>query len=214
MNKISSGNSNEKKYIVINNNNTINENDQYIKIEFSDEDRDKEKDKDKQESQNENKNIIEDLNKNSVNKKRFLRLIIIIFILLIIICFSIIFSLLYNKKEDKSNSNNNTSIDKLIEENNDLKYIFQTENYYLLDKIQRKNKVFTQGLFFDTNSTLIESGGLYGKSSIRRFDLKNPDDNYWYYENESKYFAEGASIYRNKFIFQLTWKERDMYRKY
>jgi len=145
------------------------------------------------------------------NSKKFYILIFISFVILIIICFAILFPLIYkNKSEEENDDISKTDVQSLIDTNKNESYLFETSDYILIDKISRKQKVFTQGLFFDTNSTLIESGGLYGKSKLRRFELKNPDNSL--YENilETKYFAEGATLYLNKFIFQLSWRERVM----
>lgn len=113
----------------------------------------------------------------------------------------------------KIRTNNDSSsgdVQNLINSNTNTTFIFETHDYFLVDKKSRKNKVFTQGLFFDTESTLIESGGLYGESKLRRFELKSPDENLFEYDLDLKYFAEGACLYQNKFVLQLTWKERVM----
>lgn len=140
------------------------------------------------------------------SKKRFLNCIKICFIILIVICFAIIFALV-NKDKLKNNSDND-NVQSLIELNTDSRHIFETNDYYLVEKIGRQNKVFTQGLFFDTDTTLIESTGLYGKSKLRRFGLKTPDMSLYENNLDMNYFSEGACIYKNKYIFQLTWREK------
>ena len=86
---------------------------------------------------------------------------------------------------------------------------------YLLKKtLPRKGKpIFTQGLTFLNNSTLIESGGIYGQSSI----------NYIEYPSlrqiktkglHGRYFAEGLDFHyderENLEIYQLTYREREI----
>ncbi len=162
------------------------------------------------ESIKEKENTKETESKN--NSKKFYILILIGFLLIIIICFSIIFPLAIRKGKNYSeeNENNSDDIQILIDKNKNPKFIFEANDYYLVDKISRKNKIFTQGIFFDTNNTIIESAGLYGYSKLRRFNLKYPDNELSVNYLDSEFFAEGACLYLNKFILQLTWRERKM----
>jgi len=72
--------------------------------------------------------------------------------------------------------------------------------------IKRNELYYTQGLFFDTDSTVMESGGQYGRSSLVRMKypsmevLKKVD-------LHKKYFAEGIALCGG-YVFQLTWRER------
>lgn len=158
-----------------------------------------------------NKNNENEIEKKK-NSKKFIIIILICFVLLILVCFAIIFPLVYKKESDNNDSDTAYSdVQSLIDKNKNSGFIFEANDYYLFDKISRRNKVFTQGLFFDTNSTLIESGGLYGKSKLRRFSLKTPDLSLIDIPLESSYFAEGACLYLEKYIFQLTWRERVVY---
>ncbi len=63
---------------------------------------------------------------------------------------------------------------------------------------------YTQGLEFH-NDTLYESIGHYGKSELRKVDLKTGEvlKNH---KLKKHYFAEGITIFNNK-IYQLTWRE-------
>ena len=76
-----------------------------------------------------------------------------------------------------------------------------TGNYVLLDSYNHDNNSFTQGFEFNNNK-LYESTGLYGSSSLREINLNG---NIIRQINlDSKYFAEGITIWENK-IIQLTW---------
>lgn len=76
-----------------------------------------------------------------------------------------------------------------------------TGNYVLLDSYNHDNNSFTQGFEFNNNK-LYESTGLYGSSSLREINLNG---NIIQQINlDSKYFAEGITIWENK-IIQLTW---------
>lgn len=157
-----------------------------------------------------NQNEINEKSK-SENSKKFILIILISFAALILICFAIIFPLVYKNGSSADNEDESLSdVQSLIDNNENSSIIFEANDYLLIDKISKANKVFTQGLFFDTNSTLIESGGLYGKSKLRRFALEKPDLNLIEIPLESQYFAEGACMYLDRFILQLTWKERVM----
>jgi glutamine cyclotransferase len=96
-----------------------------------------------------------------------------------------------------------------IEINRNSKILFETNDYIVYEKIKRNEQVFTQGLFFDTANTLIESGGLYGQSVLQKFKINTPDEKYFKIPIERKYFAEGACLFKNK-VYQLTWRERVM----
>jgi len=148
----------------------------------------------------------------SSKSKKFILIILISFLVIISVCFATIFPLVYKNGSENHNTDEGYSeVQSLIDKNKNSGIIFESNEYYLVDKISRAKKVFTQGLFFDTNSTLIESGGLYGKSKLKRFSLKTPDTSIIEISLESQYFAEGACLYLDRYIFQLTWRERIMY---
>ena len=75
---------------------------------------------------------------------------------------------------------------------------------------KRKENFYTQGLFFEDGSTLIQSGGMYKESVIAKLDYpsmevisktKLPD----------KAFAEGIARCGN-YVYQLTWQEKVVYK--
>jgi hypothetical protein len=133
----------------------------------------------------------------------------IIFVVVLVICFIfIIFSSKENKVFSQSHSefgsNDNTkdlSGDGLI--------LFETNDYKVYKKIRRYERYFTQGLFMDTQKTLIESSGLYGESTLQKYFIDSPDQKIYKIPIERQYFAEGACLFQDK-IYQLTWKERIM----
>jgi glutamine cyclotransferase len=101
------------------------------------------------------------------------------------------------------------AFDEKIEINTNRKILFETKDYIVYEKIKRNEQVFTQGLFFDTEDTLIESGGLYGKSVLQKFKLETPDEKLFKIPIDKEYFAEGACLFKNK-VYQLTWREKVM----
>ncbi|RCW53343.1 glutaminyl-peptide cyclotransferase [Halanaerobium sp. ST460_2HS_T2] len=77
-------------------------------------------------------------------------------------------------------------------------------NYQVIESYRHDPKAFTQGLeIFDNN--LYEGTGLYGKSSLRKLEIKSGRilDKI---NLSSDYFGEGITILNNK-IYQLSWKE-------
>jgi glutamine cyclotransferase len=114
-------------------------------------------------------------------------------------------------KNTLSSANSELNNEK-IEVNTNSQILFETKDFIVYGKIKRNKQVFTQGLFFDTDDTIIESGGLYGQSVLQKFKLDTPDQKIFKIPLESKYFAEGACLLNNK-VYQLTWKERVMYVK-
>jgi len=77
-------------------------------------------------------------------------------------------------------------------------YTFTILNSYTHDR-----DAFTQGLAFE-NGTLYEGTGLYGKSSLRRVDLKTGNV-LQVHTLPYEYFGEGITIFRDT-IIQLTWQ--------
>lgn len=79
-------------------------------------------------------------------------------------------------------------------------YTYQIVNIYPHDPT-----AFTQGLSYH-QGFFYESTGLYGRSSLRKVDLKTGKvlQNY---QLQSDYFGEGLTLWQNH-IVQLTWKNR------
>ena len=88
--------------------------------------------------------------------------------------------------------------------------LLETKDFTVYRKIRRFDRYFTQGLFMDTQNTLIESSGLYGESTLQKYFVNAPDQKIYKIPIERRYFAEGACLFDNK-IYQLTWKERVVY---
>ncbi|MGB7787046.1 MAG: glutaminyl-peptide cyclotransferase [Salinimicrobium sp.] len=79
-----------------------------------------------------------------------------------------------------------------------------TYSYEIINTYPHKTDAYTQGLEF-YRDTLYESTGHYGKSTLKKVDLKTGEA-YKKIEIPSDYFAEGITILNDK-IYQLTWKE-------
>lgn len=75
----------------------------------------------------------------------------------------------------------------------------------IVRRIPHELPAFTQGLAIDGNF-IYESTGLYGQSSLRRYELSSGKI-LQKVMLPSQYFAEGIAIFTNE-IFQLTWKEQ------
>lgn len=79
-------------------------------------------------------------------------------------------------------------------------------NNYEIKKIRVKEKRYTQGLFLsDDSKYLYESGGLYAKSTIVKFEypsLKKVNE----LNLKNEYFAEGIAKC-GEYMYQLTWRE-------
>ncbi|GMH93052.1 hypothetical protein TrVE_jg7787 [Triparma verrucosa] len=82
-----------------------------------------------------------------------------------------------------------------------------TKGYTLLSTFPHSRDSFTQGLFYSSTNRLIESCGLYGKSSIREIDL-NTGSVIKSNLIEEKYFAEGVAEGKDGRFVMLTWKEK------
>lgn len=66
-------------------------------------------------------------------------------------------------------------------------------------------EAFTQGLVFD-NGYFFESTGHYGKSTVRKVDVKTGNV-LKVHQLGQEFFGEGLAIYDSR-LFQLTWKEQ------
>jgi len=84
--------------------------------------------------------------------------------------------------------------------------LITTDEYVVKDKINREHSSFyTQGIFFDNNNNLIESGGLYGQSILIK--MKFPELKEISRQNvNGNYFGEGTAKCGD-YIYQLTWRE-------
>ncbi|MCP9201064.1 glutaminyl-peptide cyclotransferase [Gramella sp. GC03-9] len=76
--------------------------------------------------------------------------------------------------------------------------------YEIVNSYPHDISSYTQGLEFH-EGTLYESIGQYGKSKLRKVDLKSGDV-LKEVELDDQYFAEGLTILNNR-LFLLTWKE-------
>jgi glutamine cyclotransferase len=94
--------------------------------------------------------------------------------------------------------------------NTNSEILFETSDYIVIKKIRRYDRYFTQGLFMDTENTLVESSGLYGQSTLQKYEINTPDQKIFKLPIDRNYFAEGVCLYQKK-LFQLTWREREMY---
>ena len=78
----------------------------------------------------------------------------------------------------------------------------------ILKRIKRNELYYTQGIFFDTETTVIESGGLYGESVLVRMEYPSMKI-IKKVKLDQKYFAEGIAKCGD-YIYQLTWKNRQI----
>ncbi|NIP29286.1 MAG: glutaminyl-peptide cyclotransferase [Candidatus Dadabacteria bacterium] len=78
-------------------------------------------------------------------------------------------------------------------------------SYKIINIFPHDKTAFTQGLEFN-DGYLYESTGLYGRSSIRKVDIKTAKI-LKLKTLSSNYFGEGITILNNR-IFQLTWQSR------
>jgi glutamine cyclotransferase len=67
-------------------------------------------------------------------------------------------------------------------------------------------EVFTQGLEMLDSRTVLESGGLYGRSHVRVWDLASGRV-LRRRDNAASHFGEGVTVFNNT-VYQLTWMER------
>ncbi len=76
--------------------------------------------------------------------------------------------------------------------------------YEIINEFPHDKKAFTQGFEF-YNGFFYESTGNYGKSSLRKLEIKTGKI-LQKIDVDKQYFAEGMTIFNNK-IYQLTWKK-------
>ena len=78
----------------------------------------------------------------------------------------------------------------------------------ILKKIPNQKPNYCQGIFYHENF-LYYSSGLYGKSVLKKINLKDNRIEKKYLHNENV-FAEGISLTRN-FLWQLSWREKKVF---
>lgn len=97
--------------------------------------------------------------------------------------------------------------------------------YNLLRQYIRGGIYYTQGFKHISGNKFLESGGLYGKSTIQYLTVELSEETPELYSNvdqktqvhiDKKYFAEGCDVFRdrngNEVIYQLTWKKRKIFK--
>jgi glutamine cyclotransferase len=137
----------------------------------------------------------------------------IILIVTLIVCLFYFFIFYLNETTSSSSEKNDTNTTVINKHNSteiNEAILLETDDFVVNEKIKRTQRVFTQGLLMDTPDTFIESGGLYGKSTLRRFSLNNPDKPLFNNSISKDYFTEGCTLFKGK-IYQLTWREKIMY---
>jgi len=77
-------------------------------------------------------------------------------------------------------------------------------SYEIIQDFPHDGTAFTQGLVFDAAGQLYESDGLFGKSAVRKVDVKTGTSQVRTL-NTRTHFGEGIEIVGNKLV-QLTWK--------
>lgn len=77
-------------------------------------------------------------------------------------------------------------------------------DYRILESYDHDSQAFTQGLEI-YNNQLFEGTGLYGRSSLRKIELKSGRI-LEKIDLDNKYFGEGITILNDK-IYQLSWQE-------
>ena len=85
--------------------------------------------------------------------------------------------------------------------------IISNPQYEVLKNMPRTETFYTQGLLFDKDNNLIESGGLYGESVLVKMEY--PSLNIIKkVKLKENLFGEGIGICKDNYLYQLTWKER------
>jgi glutamine cyclotransferase len=83
-------------------------------------------------------------------------------------------------------------------------------NQNTLTKLKRNELFYTQGLFFDSDYSVLESGGMYGESVLVRIEYPSMKI-LSKVKLENEYFAEGVARCGD-FVYQLTWKNRIIFK--
>ncbi len=78
-------------------------------------------------------------------------------------------------------------------------------SYTIINTYPHDSDAFTQGLAIE-NDVLFEGTGLYGKSALRKVDLRS-GQSLEIRLLPAQYFGEGLTVFRDK-IIQLTWKSK------
>lgn len=79
-----------------------------------------------------------------------------------------------------------------------------SQEYAVVRVLPHDASAFTQGLIY-RNGTLLESTGLYGKSTLREVEI-DTGHVIRHRSLPSRYFGEGLALWSNR-LFQLTWRE-------
>ena len=138
-----------------------------------------------------------------------MKLLILSYLLNIFILFMSLSKLINSLSLSIARSNVlNRNIKNFITKNS--KLVMTTDTYDVLTMIKRTETYYTQGIFFDRDGNLIESGGLYKQSVLVKMEypslrvIKK-------IKLSKKYFGEGVAKCGDK-IYQLTWNERKILR--
>src|SRR6185436_10037310 len=78
-------------------------------------------------------------------------------------------------------------------------------SWQLVNEFPHDPTAYTEGLQY-VNGFLYEGTGRYGKSDVRKTDLKTGKV-LRQHKLDTKYFGEGIVVLKDK-IYQLTWRER------
>lgn len=82
-------------------------------------------------------------------------------------------------------------------------------SYHLIGKSAHDQTCFTQG-YVVNDGYLYESCGLYGRSSLRKIDMKTGAVVKYYADFSDKVFAEGITVMGDR-LYMLTWQSRHLY---
>jgi len=78
-------------------------------------------------------------------------------------------------------------------------------SYKIINTYPHDSNAFTQGLVIE-NDVLFEGTGLYGRSTLRKVDLKS-SQSLQIRILPAQFFGEGLTVFRDK-VIQLTWKSK------
>ncbi|KAI0530505.1 hypothetical protein KFK09_000049 [Dendrobium nobile] len=76
-------------------------------------------------------------------------------------------------------------------------------SFDVVNEFSHDPEAFTQGLLYDGNGTLLESTGIYGKSTVRKVDLQSGKVELSYTMGKS-FFGEGLTLFGER-LLQVTW---------
>lgn len=127
--------------------------------------------------------------------------------ILVITAFSITILLLsFSHTNGSKNTNHSNKRNKSAKTLDSETELLSGSNYKVLNVISKKDKIFyTQGIFLEGEDYIVESGGMYGMSTLTR--MKYPSlEIVKQAKLKDSYFAEGIAKVGNN-IYQLTWRE-------